>query len=541
MYPRPKISELSFRKFVMPMLILVAILSTLNLTAQRTIVAIGDSNGASKTGWVIQLKLMRPLDSIFNYSISGNTMGFDNLGDEKLNTLKNIDDYLADAKTRSVTGTIDDVVILLGTNDCKAVFKERGDEVLKNLENLIKSIQNNTEINADPVGIFVGSPPPIADDSIMLDKYKGGDVRLKRLLPEFMAIALRAESYYIDIYNELRPNYDEFHTDGIHLNKKGSKMVSASISRFLDKTAKIAWDDTMKYVWPEQVKIVDIPSPLDGEIQKAYFYKSTSTDPQPLIVSLHTWSGDYTQQDPLIHQILDLDWNYIHPDFRGVNNTPKACGSKFAIDDIEQAILFAIENKKVDPQNIHVIGASGGGYATLYTYLNSKHNIASFNAWVPISDIEAWYYQSIGRKNKYAGDILAATKSKDSVLNVQEARLRSPLFMDTPVNERAEVNLRIYAGVHDGYTGSVPIIQSLEFYNKTITDFGAAKDDLITENEMLALVTMRDFPVKTEKTIGSRRIIFQRSYKNISLTIFEGTHEMLTDVAINLLQIKNEN
>ncbi|MFA5326348.1 MAG: hypothetical protein WC384_01025 [Prolixibacteraceae bacterium] len=52
----------------------------------------------------------------------------------------------------------------------------------------------------------------------------------------------------------------------------------------------------------------------------AVFYKTSQTAPQPLVVSLHTWSGDYTQEDPLAKEILLRDWNYIHPDFRGVNN-----------------------------------------------------------------------------------------------------------------------------------------------------------------------------------------------------------------------------
>jgi len=135
-----------------------------------------------------------------------------------------------------------------------------------------------------------------------------------------------------------------------------------------------------KIAWPKAFQVVDIRSPLDNEIQKAYFYVSKSKEPQPLIISLHTWSNNYTQQDPLTSQILKNDWNYIHPDFRGVNKTPKALGSKYAINDIEEAITFALKNSNVDLNNIHVIGKSGGGLATLLAYMNSKHDIASFSS-----------------------------------------------------------------------------------------------------------------------------------------------------------------
>ena len=46
-------------------------ITTVSVNAQRTIVTIGDSNGANEDGWVNQLKSIRPQDSILNYSISG--------------------------------------------------------------------------------------------------------------------------------------------------------------------------------------------------------------------------------------------------------------------------------------------------------------------------------------------------------------------------------------------------------------------------------------------------------------------------------------
>ena len=36
--------------------------------------------------------------------------------------------------------------------------------------------------------------------------------------------------------------------------------------------------------WPDEFKVVDIESPIDGSLQKAYFYKTRSSKPQPLIV-----------------------------------------------------------------------------------------------------------------------------------------------------------------------------------------------------------------------------------------------------------------
>lgn len=74
----------------------------------------------------------------------------------------------------------------------------------------------------------------------------------------------------------------------------------------------------------------------------SHFYAAKEPN-RPLIVSLHTWSGNYEQEDLLIKEIIKRDYNYIHPDFRGPNKTYEACGSEFVIQDIEDAIAFAIE------------------------------------------------------------------------------------------------------------------------------------------------------------------------------------------------------
>ncbi|MCF7885952.1 MAG: SGNH/GDSL hydrolase family protein, partial [Candidatus Marinimicrobia bacterium] len=133
--------------------------------------------------------------------------------------------------------------------------------------------------------------------------------------------------------------------------------------------------------WDEDFKLVKIKSSIDNNIQKAYFFKSDANQKRPLIVSLHTWSGDYKQRDELAELCKLKNLNYIHPNFRGPNWTKKACCSKFALSDIEDAISFAVENSNVDTSKIFVIGVSGGGYATLSSFMRLEHDIEKFSAW----------------------------------------------------------------------------------------------------------------------------------------------------------------
>ncbi len=294
-----------------------------------------------------------------------------------------------------------------------------------------------------------------------------------------------------------------------------------------------AFDDPASDEWPTACSVVELPSSLDSSLQRAYFYASTSSQRQPLIVSLHTWSGDYSQRDPLVWQCIRNDWNYIHPDFRGSNNTPQACGSEYVISDIEDAIAYAVKEGNVNEGEIHVIGSSGGGYATLISYMTTSFPVKSFSAWVPISDIESWYYESLGRKNKYAGDIIKSISPGQKNLDTDEARKRSPLYMTYSNDRTPKGRLQMFAGIHDGYTGSVPITQSIHMYNNLVASLGGREKDLVHIQDALKLITLRMNPESVmNEYISDRNIHYIKSYDNVSLTIFEGGHEMLSGVAL---------
>lgn len=305
------------------------------------------------------------------------------------------------------------------------------------------------------------------------------------------------------------------------------------------------WDNTKNKSWVAGFEEVEIVSSADGKIQKAWFHKSSKHSPQPLIVSLHTWSGDYGQEDPLAKEILLRDWNYIHPDFRGANNNPKACGSSLVIADLEDAIKFAINNGNVDPANVHLIGASGGGYATLLAYMKLKYPVKSFNAWVPISDLTNWYWESKGRNARYANDI-EGVAMKNNRMNWQDLDRRSPIKLSFDAKKRKNATLNIYAGVHDGYTGSVPISHSILFYNKIATAlYPGKKEILVSDGMLISLLSKQVDPnADTTLTMGGRKIHLIKKLPKLSLTIFEGGHEMLVPQALTLPPIdgnKNSN
>lgn len=296
----------------------------------------------------------------------------------------------------------------------------------------------------------------------------------------------------------------------------------------------IKFDDTRQIGWSKDFEMVEIKSGNDKNIQRSYFYKSKANEPKPLVVSLHTWSGDFNQIDDLAEMCKQRDLNYIHPDFRGANNTADACCSEKALTDIDDAITYAIQNSKVDTTKIFVIGVSGGGYATLSTFMKSKHNIKKFSAWASITDLIAWYNESKIRNSKYAEDILACTASENG-LNMESAKMKSPMYWNTPIEKLKDSKLFIYAGIYDGIQGSVPISHSFNFYNKLLTDMSVTDSSkFVSVTEKLNLLEKRQ-PLGEYGNIAGRKICLKKEHENLSLTIFEGNHEMLTEFALNEL------
>ena len=93
------------------------------------------------------------------------------------------------------------------------------------------------------------------------------------------------------------------------------------------------------------------------------FYDPGGDLPKPLLIALHSWSGDYTQANPAYGiWCISKGWVLMHPDFRGVNQRPEACGSELAVQDIISAVEYAKMACKIDENRIYLIGASGGGY-----------------------------------------------------------------------------------------------------------------------------------------------------------------------------------
>ncbi len=306
-----------------------------------------------------------------------------------------------------------------------------------------------------------------------------------------------------------------------------------SIQLFLTLLPALCAADELES-WPPGVERVTFVSPADDTEQPALFFAPAGTGPFPLLVGLHTWSSDYLQRSsiPYARWCVERRWAFIHPNFRGPNRTPEATGSELAVEDILAAVDFARRSAPIDARRIYLVGTSGGGHAALLMAGRAPHLWAGVSAWVPITDLAAWYRECTARNLRYAGEIATACRGAplEGTPAFEEARRRSPL---TYLHNARGVSIDINAGIRDGHSGSVPISHSLHAFNLL-----ADEKHRIDEATIRKLVETASVPEGTagpppvDDHYGDRRPLFRRASGRARVTIFDGGHEIVVGAAL---------
>lgn len=282
---------------------------------------------------------------------------------------------------------------------------------------------------------------------------------------------------------------------------------------------------------------VEILSTADGTRQPCYVilpdgYKPDG-EPTPLLVSLHTFSGDVEQRQKTFEEEANrAGWIYLFPHFRGPNKTPEACGSSLAQQDILDAVDWALENYPIDKRRIYLVGTSGGGHMAMLMAGMYPQRWTAVSAWVGISDLAAWHERHA--KGNYGAMLRASCGGApgDGREVDEQYRLRSPL---TWLHRAAGLPLDIAAGIHDGHSGSVPVRQTLNAFNAVAR---AAGCEAIAEEEIEQLSqpegrleNPKASDLEADQAYG-RAIYLRRHAGPARVTIFEGGHEGLARPAI---------
>ncbi len=282
-------------------------------------------------------------------------------------------------------------------------------------------------------------------------------------------------------------------------------------------------------------KLVSFESSIDGTQQQAFVIEpQVVTDKKPmLVVNLHSWSADLNQRSPLEKLVSGQGWFYLFPNFRGANQTPAACGSKLAQQDILDSIDFVIKKYSLDSSRVFLTGSSGGGHMTMLMAGLYPERWKAASAWVGISDLVSWHQKHRNGRygkmiEKCCGGVPGESTSIDS-----EYRKRSPIHV---IAGAAELPIEILAGIDDGHKGSVPIRHSIDAFNRICK---ASGNEIVTEKEIQEL-SKPDGRLQLPKAsdlgfdrVMGRRYFLRRYSGSARLTIFDGGHESIAESTIS--------
>lgn len=290
--------------------------------------------------------------------------------------------------------------------------------------------------------------------------------------------------------------------------------------------------------WNKLVKSIRYMSTADNTQQPMMFYKPETDEPRPLLVGLHSWSANYRQPESVIYAewAIANGWIFIHPNFRGPNTRPQSTGSELVIGDVLSAIDYAKANARVDESRIYAVGWSGGGYLGLLMAGRAPEIWAGVSAWVPISDLNAWYEESRRLGTKYARQIAASCGGPPTGDGpaAAECRKRSAI---TYLERARDIPLDINHGIRDGRNDAdpVPVSQSLRGFNVL-----AAPADRFSEEEIEYFTREARVPSHLQSNTsatsdGGLKVLFRRQSGNARVTIFDGAHDKNTEAAVRWL------
>jgi lysophospholipase L1-like esterase len=126
-------------------------------------------------------------------------------------------------------GKIDRIIIMLGTNDCKSVYRDSLPVVPGNMRSMITEIKKIARLHKNKPVIYIVSPPPFGPDELVGEKYAGGMDRVSLLNEQLKLIAKEESAIFINTCQILAPVFQQLTPDGVHLNADGQRMIALII------------------------------------------------------------------------------------------------------------------------------------------------------------------------------------------------------------------------------------------------------------------------------------------------------------------------
>lgn len=273
-----------------------------------------------------------------------------------------------------------------------------------------------------------------------------------------------------------------------------------------------------------------ITSSLDDAEQPLLWLPPEGDGDRPLLVILHSWSSNYLQHAGIPYALWAQEngWAVIAPDYRGRNDDADAIGSELAVQDVVDAIDFAVAQGGVDATRVFAVGYSGGGMMGLLLAGRHPDKVTAVAAWGAVYDLIDFYQQSRNAGRHYYWEIAAACGGdprREGFEPYQECLRRSPMtYLDTAREEGVPVYLA--QGLWDGI---VSPRHSARAYNQL-----ADPEDRLTDDQIASLGQWRvpiDLidPLTAESYFedGDPQVLVSIESAAVKLVYFQASHDMV--------------
>jgi dipeptidyl aminopeptidase/acylaminoacyl peptidase len=292
---------------------------------------------------------------------------------------------------------------------------------------------------------------------------------------------------------------------------------------------------------PEVVEI-SIPRRSGEPDQPALWYHSGSDRKKPLLLVLHSWSEDYRQHYGIPYAAFaeKNDWIFIHPNFRGRFNNEDATGSEKTVQDILEALDYAMAKAPVDEGRIYLAGFSGGAMMSLNLVGRYPEKFTAALAWVPVYDLNDWHGDVVRSPHSYTAHYQADIESScggrpDADPGVrEECAKRSPSAYLANARGKA-VKVFISGGLRDHF---VPPSHAIRAFNDL-----AGEDDRISQEDQRFIDENKALPERL-KGQGEKNFFFEeaglpvafsRTSENATLFLFDGGHDLVYNAGFSWL------
>ncbi len=284
--------------------------------------------------------------------------------------------------------------------------------------------------------------------------------------------------------------------------------------------------------WQQSVPGIEdirITSTADGAEQPALWLAPRGDRDRPLLVILHSWSAPYLQHAgiPYAMWAQENGWAVIAPNFRGVNDDAEATGSDLAVQDVVDAIDYAVSRDGVEEDRVYAVGYSGGGMMSLLMAGRHPDLVTAVAAWGPPYDLVEFYGESAATGRHYAGDLWRACGGDptESGPAQEECQRRSPMAHLDAAREHG-VPIYIGQGLYDSLLSPAHGARAFNQLADPADHLGPAQIDELERGRIPGGIAE---PITTDPFFGEGdpAPLFARRSASVWLVFFQADHDMV--------------